>query len=186
MVQNSFYTPKAALLSRFTSIISPKSYKRRIMLFFHTCKKQLVRQFYLRNQRAFMAVKNRYRPAVLFSEEKREEYLLVLETLMLQKRPYLIKRYTIQDMTEDTGIPIFHLSYLINSQFNMNFQNFINLKRVEYIKLRFQEEEWKQLSLEGIALKAGFTSRTTFFRAFIRNTGMAPSSYICLTHSQSN
>ena len=185
MVQNSFHKPKAALLSRFISTISSKSYKR-IMLFFHTCKKQVVRQFYLRNQQAFMAVNNCYQPVVLFSDEKREEYLLVLGTLMLQKRPYLTKRYTLQKMTEDTKIPIFHLSYLINSQFNMSFHNFIKLKRMEYIKLRFQEEEWKQLSLEGIASKAGFTSRTTFFRDFIRNTGMAPSSYICLTHSQSN
>lgn len=186
MVQNSFHKSKAALLSRFRSIISTKSYKGRFMLFFHTCKKQVIRQFYLRNQQAFMAIKNSYEPAVLFKKQKREEYLLALETLMLQKKLYLTKHYTIQDMAKDAGVPIFHLSYLINSQLNKSSQNFINLKRLEYINMHFREAEWQQLSLEDIATKAGFTSRTTFFRALICNTGIPPYSYICLTHLQSN
>ena len=38
--------------------------------------------------------------------------------------------------------------------------------------------EWRQLTLEGLALEAGFSNRTTFFRAFTKLTGCTPSEYM--------
>lgn len=114
----------------------------------------------------------------LYGAEQCAEYLATLKATLINQQPYLIKGYTIKKLAEDTGISAHHLSCLINKEFKMNFQNFINHQRIEYVKSQIKLQEWKKLSLEGIAWKAGFSSRTTFFRAFVKNTGQAPSSYL--------
>lgn len=119
---------------------------------------------------------------LLYTKDKRNAYLQTLEKTLADQQPFLTKGYSIKDLAEDTGIPAHHLSCLINKEYQLNFQNFINFQRVEYVKSQIHQEEWKQLSLEGMAWQAGFTSRTTFFRAFIKNTGKAPSYYLGDAH----
>jgi AraC-like DNA-binding protein len=113
----------------------------------------------------------------LFNSKRKDEYLLILDNVISQTRPYLNKGITVKDLSEQTGIPAHHLSNLISSEFNLHFQDFINLRRIEYLKNHIDDLEWKQLTLEGICWEIGFTSRTTFFRAFIKFTGLSPSEY---------
>jgi AraC-like DNA-binding protein len=113
----------------------------------------------------------------LFNSKKKEEYLLILDDVLTQTKPYLHKGITVKELSEQTGIPAHHLSSLISSEFNLHFQDFINLKRIEYLKNNVDDMEWTQLTLEGICWEIGFTSRTTFFRAFIKFTGVSPSEY---------
>jgi len=113
----------------------------------------------------------------LFSVKKKDEYLDILNQVLVDDKPYLNKGITVKELSDRTGIPAHHLSYLINIEFNLHFQDFINLKRIEYLKSKIDDIEWKQLTLEGICWEIGFTSRTTFFRAFIKLTGVSPSEY---------
>ena len=113
----------------------------------------------------------------LFSTKKKDEYLLMLDDVLTQQQPYLHKGITVKKLAEQTRIPAHHLSSLISSEFNLHFQDFINLKRIEYLKDHIEDISWKQLTLEGICWEVGFTSRTTFFRAFIKFTGISPSEY---------
>ena len=113
----------------------------------------------------------------LFNSKKKDEYLLILDNIISQTKPYLNKGITVKDLSEQTGIPAHHLSNLISSEFNLHFQDFINQRRIEYLKNHIEDLEWKQLTLEGICWEIGFTSRTTFFRAFIKFTGLSPSEY---------
>ncbi|WP_431243625.1 helix-turn-helix domain-containing protein [Flavobacterium sp. P21] len=82
-----------------------------------------------------------------------------------------------RDIADETGISVHHLSNLINSEFGLHFQDYVNLKRIEYFKEKINDPEWKDLSLEGMAWGSGFKSRTTCFRAFIKHTGKSPSEY---------
>lgn len=109
--------------------------------------------------------------------EKRQEYLVKLENIFSTKKLFLKKDFVIRDLSEETGISIHQLSNLINSEFNLHFQDYVNLKRIEYFKNKINDPEWKDLSLEGMAWGSGFKSRTTCFRAFIKHTGKSPSEY---------
>lgn len=109
--------------------------------------------------------------------EKKEEYLAKLEQIFATKELFLKKDLVIRDIAEETGISVHHLSNLINSEFNLHFQDYVNLKRIEYFKEKINDPEWKDLSLEGMAWGSGFKSRTTCFRAFIKHTGKSPSEY---------
>ncbi|KUJ62658.1 histidine kinase [Flavobacteriaceae bacterium CRH] len=109
--------------------------------------------------------------------DKKQEYLAKLEVVFTTKKLFLKKDFVIRDLSEETGISVHHLSNLINSEFNLHFQDYVNLKRIEYFKDRINDPKWKDLSLEGMAWGSGFKSRTTCFRAFIKHTGKSPSEY---------
>lgn len=109
--------------------------------------------------------------------EKKELYISKLENIFASKKLFLKKDLVIRDIAEETGITVNNLSSLINSEFNLHFQDYINLKRIEYFKEKIKDLDWKDLSLEGMAWASGFKSRTTCFRAFIKHTGKSPSEY---------
>lgn len=109
--------------------------------------------------------------------EKKEDYLLKLDYVLNANKLFLKKDFVIRDLSEETGISVHHLSNLINSEFGLHFQDYVNLKRIEYFKDKINDPEWKDLSLEGMAWGSGFKSRTTCFRAFIKHTGKSPSEY---------
>lgn len=162
----------------------PQVVKHPIFRFINTLKKKLSPD-HKSGQPDVLALEADNSPCqghLLYSKDKRNAYLHTLETILTDQQPFLTKGYSIKDLAEDTGIPAHHLSCLINKEYQLNFQNFINFQRVEYVKSQIHQEEWKQLSLEGMAWQAGFTSRTTFFRAFIKNTGKAPSYYLGDAH----
>lgn len=118
--------------------------------------------------------------------EKKQEYLIKLEKVFLDKKLFLKKDFVIRDLSDATGITVHHLSNLINSEFNLHFQDYVNLKRIEYFNEKINDPEWKDLSLEGMAWGAGFKSRTTCFRAFIKHTGKSPSEYFKLIRGNTN
>lgn len=109
--------------------------------------------------------------------EKKKEYLSKLESVFASKKLFLKKDLVIRDISDETGISVHHLSSLINSELNLHFQDYVNLKRIIYFKDKINDPEWKDLSLEGMAWGSGFKSRTTCFRAFIKHTGKSPSEY---------
>ena len=112
------------------------------------------------------------------NEEKSREYRQKLEAYIRHSQPFLRRSYSLKDLSAESHIAPHHLSAFINQEYRMNFNDFINLHRVEYVKEKFTQPDWRQLTLEGIALEAGFNNRTTFFRAFTKHTGTTPSEYI--------
>jgi len=85
---------------------------------------------------------------------------------------------TINDLAAEVGISPRHVSYVLNNHFDQRFTDFINAYRVNYLITRFLNNNWRELSLEGLAKEAGFASRTTFFMAFKKHTGLNPTEYI--------
>ncbi|MBC7923897.1 MAG: AraC family transcriptional regulator [Ferruginibacter sp.] len=112
------------------------------------------------------------------SAERKREYRERIETHIRQHQPFLRKGYGINDLAAESDIPVYQVSAFINQEYRMNFSDFINRYRVEYVKEKVTQPEWRQLTLEGIALEAGFSNRTTFFRAFTKLTGVTPSEYL--------
>jgi AraC-like DNA-binding protein len=70
------------------------------------------------------------------------------------------------------------ISKVINQEFQMNFNDYVNEKRVESIIKRLKNGEHIKTTLLGIAIDCGFNSKTTFNRAFKKYTGESPKQYI--------
>jgi AraC-like DNA-binding protein len=105
------------------------------------------------------------------------EYIQLLAQLMEDKKPFLQKRYSISNLAADVKIPQHHISYLLNNIYQIRFNEYINQFRIQYIRDRLAHEDLSHLTLEGLALEAGFSSRITFIRVVQKIKGMNPSEY---------
>ena len=70
-----------------------------------------------------------------------------------------------------------YVSQIINQKEGKNFFEFINHYRVNDVKSKIGNTKFKHLSLLGIALEAGFSSKSTFNAAFKKITGLTPSAF---------
>lgn len=101
-----------------------------------------------------------------------------VEEFMIIQKPYLAHGFSLQELSAKTGINVPTLSALINREYRMNFNDFINQHRVAYFKELLLNEDYHRWTLEALAYKAGFNSRTTFIRAFTKFACCSPSQYL--------
>ena len=75
------------------------------------------------------------------------------------------------------GITSVRLSDILNNVIGTSFNDFVNKYRVEEVIRIVEEGKSKHLTFEAISEKAGFKSKTTFYRAFKKVTGKTPKAY---------
>lgn len=102
----------------------------------------------------------------------------LVKFLMEDDKVYLNPELNLSDLAEQANISRAQLSEIINSGFNMNFNDFVNMYRVDAFKAMLKENKHKQLSLLGIAQECGFNSKATFNRVFKKLTKHSPSEYL--------
>ena len=91
---------------------------------------------------------------------------------------YLDPSLTLSALSSKIGISTHELSYVINNGLEKNFYQFINELRTEEAKSLLLSEEIKYLDMLGIATRAGFNSKTTFYTTFKKATNLTPKEYI--------
>ena len=102
-----------------------------------------------------------------------------LETFMEKDKPFLQKRISLSYISQKTDIPTHLLSAVLNKYYGKSFSDFINEYRIRQILLHIKENpNWDQLTIEGIAYEAGFSSRTAFYNAFKKLIGKSPGVYL--------
>jgi len=87
---------------------------------------------------------------------------------------------TMSGLASQMEVPNHKLSELFNNHYQSNFNTYINNLRIQYVKQRLDKGDWKQYTLEAIALEAGFSSRNTFFVAFKKVMDKSPSAYLAV------
>lgn len=113
-----------------------------------------------------------------FNPEMIGVYVSQLGSYIAKEEPFRRQGFTINELAQSLKMPIHHLSYILNHYYKQRFTDFINFYRVEYLKKRLDNGDWRSFSLEGLSQEAGFSSRSTFFAAFKKMTGMTPSAYV--------
>lgn len=73
------------------------------------------------------------------------------------------------------------LSLTINQHFKMNFNDFVNSKRVELFKAKVAQGKHQQFTLLSLAYDCGFNSKATFNRAFKKSEGITPKEFSQIT-----
>lgn len=95
-----------------------------------------------------------------------------------QHTPYLNHGYNLKDMAQEMDLPLYILSYYINKEKGIHFNDFLNKYRVEYCKQKIEQGDWKNTTLEGLAYDSGFNNRNSFTTAFKKYCGKTPSAYL--------
>lgn len=103
--------------------------------------------------------------------------LASLQKLMKSEKPYLDNKLTIENLANSLDVHKRVLSNVINDESGMNVYGFINQYRINEFKTLIQNPKMNHLSIEGLAQKVGFSSKSSFNTCFKKVTGKTPSQY---------
>ena len=100
-----------------------------------------------------------------------------LNLIFVEKSLHLRPKLTISELANEMTLPYKYVSYLITNYHSKNFNDFVNGFRVKEVITRMADPKEKHKSLLGIALDAGFSSKSSFNQVFKQHTGKTPSEY---------
>lgn len=104
-------------------------------------------------------------------------YFQKLELLCKEQHIYTDSTLNREKVAEKLGISAGYVSQIINTITEDNFANYINQYRVEAVKEMISNPEYENYNLLTMGLESGFTSKTTFYKAFKKVTGQTPNEY---------
>ncbi|MFN2396447.1 MAG: helix-turn-helix domain-containing protein [Bacteroidales bacterium] len=100
-----------------------------------------------------------------------------LEKAIEYDQLYLKQDICLPELAKHIGTNRYYLSKLINSEFEMNFNDFINRYRIREAMSLIQTNQ-NDCSLSEIATKSGFKSYISFSRNFKRQVNVSPEAYL--------
>ena len=108
-------------------------------------------------------------------EYRREQELLQrLDEFLLYSKRYTDPKLTIGMIADELDTNRTYLSDAINKISKKNFNQYVNEYRIKEAIRVMSNPENDKLTLDAIALRVGFNSRSTFYRSFHEITGLTP------------
>lgn len=122
------------------------------------------------------AEKKKYATSALTDEEI-DNYLSRLRALMDTERLFQRTDLKLDDVAEKLDLPSYYVSQVINQKLGKNFYDFVNEYRVEEVKRRFADKKYDNMTILAAGLDSGFNSKTAFYSAFKKKTGVTPTAF---------
>ncbi len=141
--------------------------------------------FLIKQKISFKFKKVRKR-VLVFNYKKKKEICSInekkdfdeLAKLINLKGMYKNPKITISNISSSTQMHEKYISKLINTFSEGNFNDFINRLRIEEFKRNLEKKSYKNYSILGIAKESGFSSKSTFYKAFKKHEKLSPSEYM--------
>ncbi|MRX63597.1 helix-turn-helix domain-containing protein [Maribacter luteus] len=105
------------------------------------------------------------------------KYFKKLEELMRFKKLYRNPCLSLSSVADVLGISACYLSSMINSLLNKSFIDFINEYRIADVKRNLSSNAFDHYTVVSVGLEAGFNSKSAFYSAFKKHTGLTPVQY---------
>lgn len=104
-------------------------------------------------------------------------YFKKLEELMRFRKIYRKPNLSLSSTADLLGISACYLSSMVNAIIEGSFIDYINGYRVADVKKNLHAHEFSHYTILSVGLEAGFNSKSAFYNAFRKHTGMSPSDF---------
>jgi AraC-like DNA-binding protein len=113
----------------------------------------------------------------LVHEDEAVEIIRKIKLHILNEKPYLDKRFTINDLSRQTNVSRNKLTFVINEVMDKNFYSLVNDYRVREA-MDIMKIHRKLITMDAVSDQAGFQARSTFYVSFKKYTGQTPTEYL--------
>jgi AraC-like DNA-binding protein len=118
------------------------------------------------------------RREVPFIETDYSKEIKLIDDYFLEKQSFLKQGLNISMVAVELNIPVRDLSYIINNYYTTRFNDFINKHRVDYILSKVGMAQLDIYTLEALSKEAGFSHKSSFYRAFKKIHNVTPLEYL--------
>lgn len=105
------------------------------------------------------------------------EKFLQVEEYIIHNRKFLNPLLSLDSLAKELQISTSQLSKIVNDHTTQNFNSLINKYRIEFSKKLLLDSNYEHYTITSIALESGFNSKSTFYNAFKRETGLTPTQF---------
>lgn len=106
------------------------------------------------------------------------DHLVNWDKMVVEQQLFLQSDLNLNELAKRLSVNPRELSVYINSKFEVNFNDYINQKRVSTFEKKIEQGEHKKLTLLSLAYDSGFNSKATFHRAFKKQKGVTPKEFV--------
>jgi AraC-like DNA-binding protein len=125
--------------------------------------------------------KEKYAHSKLTEEEKINILNDLTAYLKSENKPFLNPALSMVEVARMLKVTPQQLSQVVNEKTNLNFTNYINSYRIERAKEILSSLDFSKHTIDSIAEMAGFQSKSPFYLAFKKHTGLTPKEYVTRT-----
>lgn len=111
------------------------------------------------------------------SSQRRKEIEMLLIKYIEENKSYLNADLKLSDLASMIDCSPHDISQVINQNLNQSFYEFINGYRIDAVKKCMHDTSYSKYTHVAIAQQCGFSSKTSFYRAFKKLTGQTPLEY---------
>ena len=112
--------------------------------------------------------------SILEKSEDLERIITYLET----EKPYVNVSFSLHDISQALNIPHVRVTTCFNKELNTSFPSYRNKLRVAHAIALLREGAHLTTSIEGIAERSGFKSKSIFYAAFKEEYGVTPTDWM--------
>ncbi len=101
-----------------------------------------------------------------------------IESFFEEEASYINPNLKVADVANAIDVPSHHISQVLSEQMQVNFYEMVNRHRISKAKEMLRSGALDKLSVQAIGEECGFSSKTSFYRAFKKITHMTPTAFL--------
>ena len=114
---------------------------------------------------------------LILSNEALDQYHQELDLAMKTKSLYLRPNLCLDDLSNETGIPIEYVKQIFSEKLNLSFFEYVSKYKIDQAKQLLTKINDDHFSISRIAIESGFNTDDSFVILFKKHTNMSPENY---------
>ena len=105
------------------------------------------------------------------------QYHKELDSIMRTKSLYLRPNLCLNDLSNETGIPVDFINQVFSDKLNLSFFEYVSKYKIDQAKRLLTIINDDHFSISKIAIESGFNTDDSFVILFKKHTNMSPKNY---------
>lgn len=107
-----------------------------------------------------------------------------IQEVLQKEKPFLQSDFALDDLVSLLNVPKYHVYNCLNVEMNIKFTDLRSHYRVQHAKKLLVTMDRRNMTIEAVGMESGFSTRSSFYRAFKNDTDLTPSEFVEINRNQ--